>query len=83
MAESSSRAFLTAEDVVGLLHSDSEDDYLDDDGLDDVMFPGSDDELGFEEVVVRGDRSESEEENEAEREEENESEREEENEIEM
>ena len=51
---------MTAEDVVGLLGTDCEEDYLDDDGLDDVMFPGSDDELGFEEVVAAHDESESE-----------------------
>ena len=47
MAESTDRAFLTAEEVVGLLDSD-EDEYLRSAGLEDI-FPGSDDELGFEE----------------------------------
>ena len=48
MAESTDRAFLTAEEVVGLLDSD-EDEYLRSAGLEDIIFPGSDDELGFEE----------------------------------
>lgn len=52
MADSSDRAFLTAEEVVGLLDSDKEDDYLRDAGLDDIIFPGSDDDLGFEEEEV-------------------------------
>ena len=51
MADSSDRAFLTAEEVVGLLDSD-EDDYLKDAGLDDIIFPGSNDDLGFEEEEV-------------------------------
>ena len=38
---------LTTEDVVGMLDSDS-DEY----GFDDIIFPGSNDELGFEEVEV-------------------------------
>ena len=37
---------------VGLLDSDEEDDYLRDAGLDNTIFPGSDDELGFEEEEV-------------------------------
>ena len=52
MAENAERAFLTAEEVVGLLDSDEEDDYLRDAGLEDIIFPGSDDELGFEEEEV-------------------------------
>ena len=44
--------FLTAEEMVGLLDSDEEDDYLRDAGLEDIIFPGSDDELGFEEEEV-------------------------------
>ena len=61
MAENADRAFLTAEEVVGLLDSDEEDDYLRDAGLEDIIFPGSDDELGFEEEEV-DDGSDSEEE---------------------
>ena len=38
--------------MVGLLDSDEEDDYLRGAGLDDIIFPGSDDELGFEEEEV-------------------------------
>ena len=59
MAENTDRAFLTAEEVVGLLDSDEEDDYLRGAGLDDIIFPGSDDELGFEEEEVDN-RSDSE-----------------------
>jgi len=67
MADSSDRAFLTAEEVVGLLDSDEEDDYLRDAGLDDIIFPGSDDDLGFEEEeVVNKSDSEGEEEQETE-----------------
>ena len=65
MADSSDRAFLTAEEVVGLLDSDEEDDYLRDAGLDDI-FPGSDDDLGFEEEEVVKSDSEGEEEQETE-----------------
>ena len=54
---------MTAEDVVGLLDSDGE-DYLDDE----ILFPGSDDELGFEEVEIRhGSDSEIEEEQDSDR----------------
>ena len=66
MANSSDRAFLTAEEVVGLLDSDKEDDYLRDAGLDDIIFPGSDDDLGFEEEVENKSDSEGEEEQETE-----------------
>ena len=67
MADSSDRAFLTAEEVVDLLDSDEEDDYLRDAGLDDIIFPGSDDDLGFEEEeVVNKSDSEGEEEQETE-----------------
>ena len=59
MAEKADRAFLTAEEVVGLLDSDEEDDYLRDAGLEDIIFPGSD-ELGFEEEVDDGRDSEQE-----------------------
>ena len=52
MADSSDRAFLRAEEVVGQLDLDEEDDYLRDAGLDDIIFPGSDDDLGFEEEEV-------------------------------
>ena len=57
---------MTAEDVVGLLDSDGE-DYLDD-NFDEIRFPGSDDELGSEEVEIRhGSDSESEEEQDSDR----------------
>ena len=65
MADSSDGAFLTAEEVVGLLDSDEEDDYLRNAGLDDI-FPGSDDDLGFEEKVENKSDSEGEEEQETE-----------------
>ena len=50
MAEAPSRALFTGEQVLGLLDSDNEEDF--DDGMDDVFFPGSDDELGFLEEEV-------------------------------
>ena len=52
MAEAPSRALFTGEQVLGLLdsnNSDNEEDF--DDGMDDVFFPGSDDELSFLEEV--------------------------------
>ena len=64
--------------VVGLLDCDEQtcrphnpdcdgEDYLDDD-FDAILFPGSDDELGFEEVEIRhGSDSESEEEQDSDR----------------
>ena len=53
---------MTAEVVVGLLDSDGE-SYLDAYDLDGIMFPRSDNEIGFEEVEIRnGSVSESEEE---------------------
>ena len=54
-----------AEEVVGLLDLDKEDNYLRDAGLDDI-FPGSDDDLGFEEEVENKSDSEGEEEQETE-----------------
>ena len=66
MAEKADRAFLTAEEVVGLLDSDEEDDYLRDAGLEDIIFPGSDDELGFEEEEVDDGRDSEEEDQETE-----------------
>ena len=47
MDHTSISTHLTTEDVVGMLDSDNE-EY----GFDDIIFPGSDDELGFEEVEV-------------------------------
>ena len=48
MAKASSRALLTGEQVVDLLDcEDSDDNGPFDDGLEEVFFPGSDDELGF------------------------------------
>ena len=49
MAEASSRALFTGEQVLHLLDNDSDDDG---DCVDDVFFPGSDDELGFVEEEV-------------------------------
>ena len=46
MDRMSTSTCLTTEDVVDML--DSDDEY----GFDDIIFPGSDDELGFEEVEV-------------------------------
>ena len=67
MAESTDRAFLTAEEVVGLLDSDEEGDYLRGADLNDIIFPGSNDELGFEEEEIdSGSDSEGEEEQETE-----------------
>ena len=51
MAENADRAFSDSRGS-GLLDSDEEDDYLRDAGLEDIIFPGSDDELGFEEEEV-------------------------------
>ena len=48
MAEGSTRAQYSAEDVIDLVTEDC--DYEDD--VDEVFFPGSDDEFGFEEEVV-------------------------------
>ena len=50
MAEAPSKALFTGEEVLDLLDSDIEEDL--DDGMDEVFFPGSDDELGFEEVEI-------------------------------
>ena len=49
MAEAPSKALFTGE-VLDLLDSDIEEDL--DDGMDEVFFPGSDDDLGFEEVEI-------------------------------
>ena len=54
---------MTAEEVLDLLDSDGKDEYLEDADLEEIIFPGSDNELGFEEVVVgNGSNSESEDE---------------------
>ena len=45
MAEAPSRFLFTGEQVLHLLDTDSDDELHD--GLDEVFFPGSDDELGF------------------------------------
>ena len=60
-------SFMTAADVIGLLDGvdglqDGENGFTEDDGFDDIMFPGSDDELGFGEVEIRHSDSDSEEE---------------------
>ena len=47
MAEVPSKAVFTGGEV---LDSDTEEDF--DDGMDEVFFPGSDDELGFEEEEI-------------------------------
>ena len=52
MAEASSRSLYTGDQVLRLLDSDSEDEFGD--GLDEVFFPGSDDELGFEKEEIEG-----------------------------
>ena len=57
MAEAPSRALFTREQVLGLLDSDNSDNEEDfDDGMDDVFFPGSDDELGFLEEEVEDEK---------------------------
>ena len=50
MAEASSRALFTGEEVLHLLECDSDDG----DCVDDIFFPGSDDELGFVEEEIDG-----------------------------
>ena len=54
MAEAPSRTMFTGEEVLDLLDSDVEEDF--DDGMDEVFFPGSDDELGFAEEEIDGGR---------------------------
>ena len=49
MAEGPSRTLFTGEQVLDLIDSDIEDF---DDGMDEVFFPGSDDELGFAEEEI-------------------------------
>ena len=49
MAEASSRALFTGEQVLDLIDSDNEE--VVEDGFDEIFFPGSDDELGFAEEV--------------------------------
>ena len=49
MAEAPSKALLTGE-VLDLLDSDIEEDL--DDGMDEMFFPSSDDQLGFEAVEI-------------------------------
>lgn len=65
------RPHLTAEDVVDLLDSDREDgedlegdDLLEDVDFDEIICPGSDDDLGFEEEVI-GNSSDEEQESES------------------
>ena len=50
MAEASSNALFTGDQGLDLLDSDTEDF---DDGMDDVFFPGSDNELGFVEEEIK------------------------------
>lgn len=54
MAQGVSRELYTGEEVVRLLDEDLECDNLDG-GLDEVFFPGSDDELGFLEEEIEAD----------------------------
>ena len=54
MAAGFSRALLSAQQVVDLLDDDQGADIE----LDDCFFPGSDDELGFEEVELEDDDTE-------------------------
>ena len=49
MAEGPSRTLFTGEQVLDLIDSEIEDF---DDGMDEVFFPGSDDELGFAEEEI-------------------------------
>ena len=51
MAEGSSRALVTGEQVLDLIDSDNEEDV--EDGLDEVFFPRSDDELGLQKLKVK------------------------------
>ena len=53
MAEGPSRTLFTGEQVLDLIDSDIEDF---DDGMDEVFFPGSDDELGFAEEEIEDGR---------------------------
>ena len=58
MNRTSTSSHLTAEEVVQMLDSDGE-DY----DMDEIIFPGSDDELGFEEIEIEeeiGDDSDNE-----------------------
>ena len=68
---------MTAEEVVGLLDSDSEDqgedDFLEDADFDEIIYPGSEDDIGFEEEVI-GNSSEVESEEDEEQESDSESE---------
>ena len=50
MAEGSSRAMYNAEEVIGMITEDRDQE----DDVGDLFFPGSDDEFGFEEVIVMG-----------------------------
>ena len=57
MAEASSRALFTGAEVVHLLTNEDSNDERDVyDGMDDVFFPGSDDELGFMEEEIGDER---------------------------
>ena len=52
MAEAPSRTLFTGEQVLDLIDSDGGEDF--DDAMDEVFFPGSDDELGFVEEEIDG-----------------------------
>ena len=47
MAQGAARGLYTGDEVVRLLNNEDFEDDDFDDGLDEVFFPGSDDELGF------------------------------------
>ena len=51
MAEGSSRAMYNAEEVIDMITEDRDQE----DDVGDLFFPGSDDEFGFEEVIVDSD----------------------------
>ena len=53
MAAGISRALMNTAQVVDLLNQEDDDA---DTELDDCFFPGSDDELGFEELELEGDK---------------------------
>ena len=54
MAQGAARGLYTGDEVVRLFNDDFEGDDFDD-GLDEVFFPGSDDELGFLEEEIDAD----------------------------
>ena len=55
MAQGAARGLYTGDEVVRLLNDEDFEDDDFDDGLDEVFFPGSDDELGFLEEEIEAD----------------------------